>query len=265
MAAYLPKRDAVLAFIDVSAIRNSGLLEKLVGSAVGEEAEYKTFLERTGFDYKRDLDQVLLSSASGVHHLLLKGRFDWNKLTAYANQEGGKCDGKYCSVAGSTPGRVISFYPITDDLMALASSATDQAARDITRRPAEKLPFDIPGQPVWLHAPASLLREQQQQVPSGTRLFLKAVEQAEQLMITIGPAADAFEVKMNVTCRTEQDAEGCLRSQNERDLQDGAGCRHSQGATRRDHGLAVEIHRPREAKAQSCRSERRADVRGVRA
>ena len=57
----------------LAAIRNSGLLEKLFGSTVGEEAEYKTFLQRTGFDYKRDLDTVLMSSASGVHYLLLKG------------------------------------------------------------------------------------------------------------------------------------------------------------------------------------------------
>jgi hypothetical protein len=205
MAAYLPKREAVLAYVDVAAIRNSGLLEKLLGSTVGEEVEYKTFLERTGFNYKRDLDQVLISSASGVHYLLLRGRFDWDKLRAYAAQQGGACDSGYCSVSGSTAGRVISFYPVTDDLMALASAATEKAARDITRRPAEKLSFDVPAKPVWLHASAVMLRDQPQ-APPGTRLFLKALEQAEQLIITIGPSGDAFEVAMNVTCKTEQDA-----------------------------------------------------------
>ena len=205
MIAYLPKRDAALVFVDVGAIRNSGLLDKLVGSAVGEEAEYKAFLQRTGFDYKRDLDTALMSSAAGVHYLLLKGRFDWNKLRTYATQEGGKCDGDYCHLAGTTPGRVISFHPITDDVMALASGATEKAARDIARRPAEKLPFDVPGQPVWIYAPPAVLR-QQQQSPPGTRLFLKALDQAEQVMMTIGPSGDGFEVAMDVTCKTEQDA-----------------------------------------------------------
>ena len=205
MAAYLPKREAALAYIDVAAIRDSGLLEKLLGSTVGEEPEYKAFIQRTGFDYKRDLDQVLFSSASGTHYLLLKGRFDWNKLKSYAAQQGGKCDGDYCSLAGSTPGRVISFYPLKGNLMALASGATENAARDISPRSREKLPFEPPPKPVWLHAPSALLGDQQE-APAGTRLFLKALQSAEQLMMTIGPAGDAFELALDVTCRTEQDA-----------------------------------------------------------
>lgn len=206
MAAYLPKREAALVFVDVAAVRNSGLLDKLLGSTIGEEAEYKTFVQRTGFDYKRDLDTALMSSASGIHYFVLKGRFDWNKLRAYATQEGGKCDGDYCHVSGSTPGRIVSFYPITDDVMALASAATENAARDVSRHPAEKLPFDVPGQPVWLYAPPAVLRDQQK-LPSGTRMFLKALEPAEHAVVTVGPAgSDAFELAMNVTCRTEQEA-----------------------------------------------------------
>jgi hypothetical protein len=205
MAAYLPKRTAALAYIDVAAIRNSGLLEKLLGSTVGEEPEYKTFVERTGFDYKRDLDQVILSTSSGVHYFLLKGRFDWNKLKNYATAEGGKCDDDYCSVAGSTPGRVISFYPVRPTLMALASGATEKAAHDITRRPPEKLPFEVPDKPAWLQAPAALLRDQQG-TPAGTRLFMKALEAAENLTMTVGPTGDAFELAIDVTCKTEQDA-----------------------------------------------------------
>jgi hypothetical protein len=205
MAAYLPKREAALAFIDVSAIRNSGLLDKLVGSTVGEEVEYRTFVQRTGFNYKTDLDRVLMSSASGVHYFLLKGRFDWNKLRGYATQEGGKCDGDYCSVAGSTPGRMISFHRMKSDLMALASAATEGAARQIVYHGPEKLPFDVPGKPVWLYAPASLMRDQRD-IPAGTRLFMKALEQAESLIMTIGAAGEAFEVAMDVTCKTEQEA-----------------------------------------------------------
>jgi hypothetical protein len=49
------------------------------------------------------------------------------------------------------------------------------------------------------------LREQQQ-LPSGTRVFLKALEPAEQVTMTIGPSGDAFEIAMNVTCKTEQEA-----------------------------------------------------------
>jgi len=205
MASYLPRRTAAVAYVDVAAIRNSGLLEKLLGSTIGEEPEYKTFVQRTGFDYKRDLDQAILSSFSGIHYFLLKGRFDWNKLKSYATAEGGKCQDEYCFVTGSTPGRVISFYPVRPTLMALASAATEKAAHDIPRRPPEKTLFDIPNKPVWLHAPAAFLRDQQG-TPAGTRLFMKALEVAEQLTVTVGPAGAAFEVSMDVTCKTEQDA-----------------------------------------------------------
>jgi hypothetical protein len=140
-----------------------------------------------------------------VHYFVLKGRFDWNKLKSYAGDQGGRCEGNYCSVAGSTPGRVMSFYPLTSTHLALASAGTDKAARDITRGASQKLPFDVPNKPVWLHAPASLLRDQQQ-APSGTRLFMRALQQADQLLMTIGPSGDAFEVAMDVTCKSEQEA-----------------------------------------------------------
>ncbi|HYP05170.1 MAG TPA: hypothetical protein VER03_02965, partial [Bryobacteraceae bacterium] len=60
MAAYMPQRDAAVLFLDVAAVRDSGILDKLMGSTVGEEAEYKAFVQQTGFDYKRDLDRVMV-------------------------------------------------------------------------------------------------------------------------------------------------------------------------------------------------------------
>jgi hypothetical protein len=46
----------------------------------------------------------------------------------------------------------------------------------------------------------------QHEAPPGTKLFLKALEAAERLMLTIGPGGEAFEVAMDVTCRTEEQA-----------------------------------------------------------
>src|SRR4051794_4106433 len=63
MAGYLPERTATLVFVDVATIRRSGVLDKFISSAVVEEAEYKTFITQTGFDYKRDLDRVAGSFA----------------------------------------------------------------------------------------------------------------------------------------------------------------------------------------------------------
>lgn len=205
LAAYLPKRDAALLYVDVKTIRASGILAKLVGSTVGEEAEYKSFIARSGFNYKEDLDRILMSSANSQHYFVLQGRFDWRKLKLYASQEGGRCDGDYCWVPGTTPGRIISFYPIRRDVMALASASNEKAGRDINASGPVKLPFDSPRQPIWLHVPASVLTTQQQ-LPAGMRLFLTAMQNAERLLITVGPKAQAIELAMDVTCKTAADA-----------------------------------------------------------
>jgi hypothetical protein len=205
MAAYFPAREAVVVYIDVARMRASGVLDKLVGSTVGEEQEYRTFVRNTGFDYKRDLDAMMLNSASGIHYFVLKGRFDWDKLRDYARSQGGKCEGAHCSLKGSTPDRVISYRRLGDDALAMASARDEEAAKAIDRRTPEKLPFEIPGSPVWAHVPSEAIRALPQ-YPSGTRLFAKAIESAERAVFTLGPEQDHFELAVNVSCRNQEDA-----------------------------------------------------------
>jgi hypothetical protein len=205
MASYMPQREAAVLFIDVAALRSTGILEKLVGSTVAEEPEYKAFVQQSGFDYKRDLDRVIVNSAEGTHYLLAEGRFEWNKLKKYAESQGGSCDGDFCTVKGSTPGRVVSFYPVSKHYLAISSSQNPNAAREINSRSLVKLSYDIPDRPLWLHVPSSVLRRQTD-LPAGTRLFTRALEPAQRVMFSLGPQAEKFELKMDVTCRTPEDA-----------------------------------------------------------
>jgi hypothetical protein len=205
MASYMPQRDAAVLFIDVAALRSTGILEKLVGSTVAEEPEYKAFVQQSGFDYKRDLDRVMVNSAERTHYLLAEGRFEWDKLKKYAGSQGGSCDGDFCTVKGSTPGQMVSFYPVSKRYLAIASSSNANAARDINSRSPVKLSYDIPARPLWLHVPSSVLRRQTD-LPAGTRLFTRALEPAQRVMFSLGPQAEKFELKMDVTCRTPEDA-----------------------------------------------------------
>lgn len=205
MAAYMPQREAAVFYVDVAAVRNSGILDKLLGSTVAEESEYKSFVQSTGFDYKRDLDRVMVNSAQGTHYFLVEGSFNWDKLKSYATGQGGSCEGDLCSVKGSKPDRVISFYPISSKIMALASSPNDKAAREISSRTPVKAPYDVPDKPVWMHIPAEVLRDQTG-LPAGTRLFTRALESAQRLMFSLGPQADKFELTMDVTCKSPEDA-----------------------------------------------------------
>ena len=52
----LPADRATLVYIDTDALRKSGLLDLLAGSKAAEEADYRKFVEQTGFDYRTDLD-----------------------------------------------------------------------------------------------------------------------------------------------------------------------------------------------------------------
>ena len=54
----LPPEQATHMFIDVAALRSSGILDLLAGSRAAEEADYKKFVDQTGFDYRTDLDAV---------------------------------------------------------------------------------------------------------------------------------------------------------------------------------------------------------------
>src|ERR1700674_2350322 len=63
MLKRMPVEGALLVYIDFSQLRSGGILQRLDRSKVGEDPEYQTFVRRTGFDYKRDLDLAIVSVA----------------------------------------------------------------------------------------------------------------------------------------------------------------------------------------------------------
>ncbi len=202
MISYLPERTAANFFADVRTIRASGLLTKIVSNSVAEEPEYKTFVTQTGFDYKKDLDRIAGSTASGMSYFLLEGRFDWDRLRTHVTSQGGTCKGDGCFVKGSTPERIVSFRQIRRNLMALASGPSETAARAIERRSERKV--EAPDKPIWISLPASALRGQA--LPSGTKLFAKALESADMVLLSLGSSGNDFELAMDASCPREEDA-----------------------------------------------------------
>ncbi|HYP07511.1 MAG TPA: hypothetical protein VER03_14860, partial [Bryobacteraceae bacterium] len=101
--------------------------------------------------------------------------------------------------------RIVSFYPVSKKLLAMASSPNDKAAREISSRTPVKASYDVPDKPLWLHLPTSTLQSQSA-LPAGTRLFTGALEWAQRVMFSLGPAGDRFEITMDVVCRTPEEA-----------------------------------------------------------
>ncbi|MDQ6676909.1 MAG: hypothetical protein M3Z09_06410 [Acidobacteriota bacterium] len=201
----LPAEDATLVGIDVDALRRGGILKLLELSKQAAEPEYLAFLNGTGFDYQRDLDLVLASFTPAGAFMVLRGRFDWPKLEAYAKGNGGSCYNKLCRMPGSVPERRISFLPVSNTVMALAVSTDDLAASRITKPGPARL-AEVPAQPVWLNVPGSVLRKSSI-LPPATRIFAAALGASDQVTATLGPAPDGgYEAKLTANCRTAEDA-----------------------------------------------------------
>ena len=208
LASYLPDKNSTLLYIDVDAMRRSGILNMIAGSKAAEELEYKSFVEQTRFDYRHDLDALAATFTGDQIFFVLRGRFDWKKLRAYAQQQGGLCRNAFCSMNGSKPQRHISFYALKSNVMALAESPDDMAAYQVARNASHVNAF-APAEPVWMLVPAAVLKRTES-LPSGMRAFAIALENAERIVFSIGPQGDHLQVAMNVTCLNPEGASALL-------------------------------------------------------
>lgn len=217
MVACLPPREATLLYVDVDALRRAGILELLAGSKATEDLEYKTFVEATGFDYRRDLDSVAASFASDGTYLVVKGRFAWRQLSRYSKEHGGRCVNGFCIAPSSTPDRYASFYALKKNTMALAFARDEFAAGTITTRGRQ--PGDpLPQQPIWVSVPGAALRKIAD-LPTGTHSFATALSGADKIVFSAGPEQDHLQVQMTVSCATPEAASQlALRLDNITDL-----------------------------------------------
>ena len=202
----LPNTDALVVWIDFAALRRAGFLQLLAGAKAAEEAEYRSFVYATRFDYMNDLDSVLASFPQhGGFYALLQGRFDWKSLRAYADREHGQCVNSLCRLTGSTPDRHISFMPLRRDLMAMAVSNSDAfAVNDLgAPRPGPNPP--APQGLIWLEFPGALPKSSVN-LPAGTESFARIIESAPRVTLWFVPEGDRLAAKLDVTCRNDQQA-----------------------------------------------------------
>ncbi len=149
----LPPDQATHVYVDVDALRRSGILGLVAGSAAAEDPDYRNFVQETGFDYRSDLDAVAAAFLHGNVYFVLKGRFDWKLLSKYARAHEGKCLNATCDMPASTPDRHISFYPLNSDVLALAVGTEERAVTMIGPKQWHTPP-QLPPEPVWISAPS---------------------------------------------------------------------------------------------------------------
>src|SRR5260370_12247337 len=98
MLQRLPTDDALVLYIDFSRLRAGGILQMLDGSKVGEDPEYQSFVRKTDFDYKQDLDAAMVAFVPRGKYMLLRGRFDWKSLKIYVLGSGARSNNSFCNL-----------------------------------------------------------------------------------------------------------------------------------------------------------------------
>jgi hypothetical protein len=200
----LPTSDALVLFVDLAALRRAGILNMFDSEKVTEDADYQEFVRSTDFDYKQDLDAALAAFAPSGKYLLLRGRFDWKSLRSYVVAQNGTCYNTLCRMAGSTPQRRISFFPLQQNVMALAVSEDESAALRM-QNAASGPESEIPNAPVWLSIPSSILKSAEN-LPAGARPFARSMEGARSVFLSFAPDGRRLAARLEVRCENSQQA-----------------------------------------------------------
>jgi hypothetical protein len=181
LVGLLPQSSAVVVYVDLNALRTTGLLKRFNESLATQEAEYRKFVSSTGFLYERDLDALAVSSFPDQTFGVARGRFDWKRLRDYATVNGGSCQESLCQVPGSKPDRRLSFLRIRSNLMALAISADASAAYDL-RPGTARDHFQTPDYPAWIRVPKRLL-DNPKSLPPPVQVIAVALSGASNIIL----------------------------------------------------------------------------------
>lgn len=211
----LPPDRSVHAYLNVGALRDSGLLDLIAGSPSIEDDEYKQFVAETGFNYRTDLDAVAIAFRDGDRYFAALGRFQWDKLAAYATKHEGKCELSMCSLPASEPNRVVSYYMIRRDVLAVATSSRGSTARDMVGMGTWAETPVIPPVALWVSAPPYAFTDLDS-MPAGTKYFLSPLAGARSTVFTLGPGGGAYELKVTSTTDTAQAAADLSKTLSER-------------------------------------------------
>lgn len=138
--AHLPSGDGIFVIADGMVVK------KIAGDSGSEEADYRDFVEKTGFDYRRDLDRLVAVIGEPHSYFVVTGRFDWPKIAAYA----GNCVKGVCTMAASQPGKWISLMALGNGAVAIAVSPNQLAVGEMeaVRKPLVEwsdVPFLVKG------------------------------------------------------------------------------------------------------------------------
>lgn len=187
LATLLPEnRDTTSFFVDVKLLRHAGYLDLLPGK-VESDPQYRDFLKTTGFEYTRDVDALACTiGPRNEIECFLQGRFDWQRLSAYAHSHAGECRNDTCVLPGSQSNRWIQFSEIEAGVLRVRVTSNRPGLMTIGSV-ARDTRANLPTAPVWVRPAASLLQFPDR-LPFTLRIFAITLQNAASVTISLNRA-----------------------------------------------------------------------------
>lgn len=204
LLARLPDSEGTIVYLNVSALRASGLLDMIAGSRTNEEPEYQAFVRTTGFDYRDNLDSALANLRSDASLFVLRGRFSWEQIGDYIRANEGKCLNGVCWME-VRKGRYLSVMPLSPDVMALGVGNNKGVVYEAQELRPSKAHWSVPKDPFWVRLSAGQLNEPAS-LPEGTRAFASAVRGARNVVFGVAPDGQGLQARMSAEFTSAQEA-----------------------------------------------------------
>lgn len=212
----LPGENALLLHVHFTALRRGASLLPLLEAKIDPDPDYASFIRRTGFDYQRDLDEAVVCYLPDRVYILAQGRFDPQRLRAYALSQGGGCggaalDAEPCHMPASRPDRKISFVLLESGLLALATAPEPDAVLQLRREPAvSALPLAAAARTanprpalLWLTCGPSTLG---QLLPGNAAILAGALSKAQRVHVFLNVLPAGLQLLLHADCASEAQA-----------------------------------------------------------
>lgn len=196
----LPTDVYAVIGIDFSALRKSGALSQLTPDSVIEEQDYRNFVSLTGFDYRSDLNYVLLGLAQDTKYILADGQFDWASIMKYAELNEGGCTFGFCRMYSTETQRHISYFAQRSDVIALGIGSNEWSANALEQKYEwsndEKAPLNVP---LWILLRAEIFQKPEE-FPSTIQPWLHLLSGANRVILQLVPNDQGFQLQMKLVC-----------------------------------------------------------------
>lgn len=191
----MPEGEGTCLYLDVKSLRQSGLLDLIAGQRAEEDLEYQSFVKATGFDYRDDLDSVMVQFGLDSTTYIARGRFSWQQISRYLKsfETDAKCSNGVCSIPVSR-GRYLSAMPLADDLVAFGVGPNRMVVYSTLTLRERRNP-DLPKAPFWVELSDEFLRNPRH-MPEGTRAFLSAVNGARDVFLSVGNSEGGLQARL---------------------------------------------------------------------